>query len=329
MTGWPSALVAMLLGGTVAGTPLFAFQDPAITESSGLVDAGRTVYTVNDSGSQPVLYAVDAGNGRTRATTTYTSADVTDVEALAPAPGGDVWVGDIGDNLRSRDAIAVYRVTPGQPDATRIELTYPDGPRDAETLLAHPRTGRLFVVSKTVFGGTVYAAPRRLEPVVPNPMRAVAVVPGLLTDGTFLPDGRHVLLRGYGAATLLSFPDFAVLGSFDLPEQEQGEGLSVGDDGRILLSSEGRGAEVLLLELPDRLAKAFERPEPRPAAPSPTSGDSPTPTSKPSKRADEPTRQASDVQTRRVGGWVLLGTIGALVVTGVVSAVRSRRRPGE
>jgi len=319
----------MLLGGTVAGTPLFAFQDPAITESSGLVDAGRTVYTVNDSGSQPVLYAVDVGNGRTRATTMYTSADVTDVEALAPASGGDVWVGDIGDNLRSRDAIAVYRVTPGQPDATRIELTYPDGPRDAETLLAHPRTGRLFVVSKTVFGGTVYAAPRRIEPVVPNPMRAVAVVPGLLTDGTFLPDGRHVLLRGYGAATLLSFPDFAVLGSFDLPEQEQGEGLSVGDDGRILLSSEGRGAEVLEVKLPQRLQMVVDRREteatPRSLTPTPSASADWTG----SKRADEPTRQASDVQTRRVGGWVLLGTIGALVATGVVSAARSRRRPGE
>lgn len=329
MTGWPSALAAMLLGGTVAGTPLFAFQDPAITESSGLVDAGRTVYTVNDSGSQPVLYAVDAGNGRTRATTTYTSTDVTDVEALAPAPGGDVWVGDIGDNLRSRDAIAVYRATPGQPDSARIELTYPDGPRDAETLLAHPRTGRLFVVSKTVFGGTVYAAPRRLEPVVPNPMRAVAVVPGLLTDGTFLPDGRHVLLRGYGAATLLSFPDFAVLGSFDLPEQEQGEGLSVGDDGRILLSSEGRSAAVLEVKLPERLQMVVDRREteatPQSATPSPSASADWTG----SKRADEPTRQASDVQTRRVGGWVLLGTIGALVVTGVVSAARSRRRPGE
>ena len=329
MTGWPSALVAMLLGGTVAGTPLFAFQDPAITESSGLVDAGRTVYTVNDSGSQPVLYAVDAGNGRTRATTTYTSVDVTDVEALAPAPGGDVWVGDIGDNLRSRDAIAIYRVTPGQPDATRIELTYPDGPRDAETLLAHPRTGRLFVVSKTVFGGTVYAAPRRLVPAVPNRMRAVAVVPGLLTDGTFLPDGRHVLLRGYGAATLLSFPDFAVLGSFDLPEQEQGEGLSVGDDGRILLSSEGRGAEVLEVKLPQRLQMVVDRRETEatPRSPTPTPSASADLTG--SKRADEPTRQASDVQTRRVGGWVLLGTVGALVVTGVVSAARSRRRPGE
>ncbi|MGI8900591.1 MAG: hypothetical protein ACR2HA_06630, partial [Nocardioides sp.] len=231
MTGWPSAVVAglaALLAGSVAGSPLFAFQDPSILESSGLVDAERTVYTVNDSGSEPVLYAVDAGTGRTTGTTTYTSADVTDVEALAPAAGGDVWVGDIGDNLRGRDSIAVFRVAPGGSEAARFELTYPDGPRDAETLLAHPRTGRLFVVSKTVFGGTVYAAPRRLDPAVPNPMRAVAVVPGLLTDGAFLPDGRNVLLRGYADASLLSFPDFAELGSFELPEQEQGEGVAIG-----------------------------------------------------------------------------------------------------
>ena len=231
-------------------------------------------------------------------------------------------------NARS-DSIAVFRVAPGGSEAARFELTYPDGPRDAETLLAHPRTGRLFVVSKTVFGGTVYAAPRRIEPVVPNPMRAVAVVPGLLTDGAFLPDGRNVLLRGYADASLLSFPDFAVLGSFELPEQEQGEGVAIGDDGRILLSSEGRGAEVLEVKLPQRLQMVVDRREteatPRSLTPTPSASADWTG----SKRADEPTRQASDVQTRRVGGWVLLGTIGALVATGVVSAARSRRRPGE
>ena len=42
------------------------------------------------------------------------------------------------------------------------DLTYPDGPANAETLLAHPESGRLFVATKSVFGGTLYAAPAAL-----------------------------------------------------------------------------------------------------------------------------------------------------------------------
>ncbi|CAN5211635.1 WD40 repeat domain-containing protein [soil metagenome] len=314
MTGWSSALVAALLAGTVTGAPLFAFQDPAITESSGLVDGGEVVYTVNDSGSSAVLYAVEAGSGETTGTTTYARDEVTDVEALAPAPDGDVWVADIGDNLRQRDDIEVFRVAPRGSGSTRFELRYPDGPRDAETLLAHPRTGQLFVVSKTVFGGTVYAAPRRLVPDRTNRLRRVAEVPGFLTDGSFLPDGRHLLLRGYGNAWLLTYPDFGVLGMFDLPEQEQGEGLSVGADGRILLSSEGQRSQVLLVELPTELRTALA-PSPAPSSPA----ASPSEPSRSTKASGEP-------DSGGAGRWVLLGVIGALAVAGVVSGVRSRRR---
>ena len=60
-----------------------------------------------------------------------------DVEAVAPAPDGGVWVGDIGDNLERRDEVWVHRVTPGRSEpAPRYGLRYPGGPRDAETLLA-------------------------------------------------------------------------------------------------------------------------------------------------------------------------------------------------
>lgn len=268
MTGWRSAagpcvavLVVLLVpgpavaGGVVAGEgpghrTLFRFTDRSITESSGLVDAGSVVYTMNDSGAGPVLYAVDPRTGDTTATTTYSSSDVEDVEALAPAPGGAVWVGDIGDNLTRRDEVWLYRVTPGQPDAPRFALNYPGPARDAETLLAHPVTGRLFVVSKSVFGGVVFAAPRSLEPGRSHRLRRFAQVPGLVTDGAFFPDGRHVLLRGYGTAAVYTFPGFALRGRFTLPPQRQGEGVSIGADGRILLSSEGGGAPVLTLELP-------------------------------------------------------------------------------
>ena len=288
MTGWRSGLgaaaVALALTGTASPASaerglshhrLFAFQDPRIGESSGLVDRGSVVLTINDSGDGPYLYTVDARTGATSAVTTYSTDDVTDVEAVAPGPGGIVWVGDIGDNRSARSGISVYRVRPSlhghrEVAAPRCDLGYPDGARDAETLLVHPRTGRLYVVSKSVFGGTVYVAPRHLATGSPNALRPFARVDGLITDGSFLPDGKHVVLRTYGSASVYTFPDFRLVGTVRLPAQRQGEGISVSADGRVLVSSEGVHAPVLEVTLPGRLLGASPPSGPGPAAPTPT-----------------------------------------------------------
>lgn len=316
MTGWASA-AAGLAGLVVAAIPsqvLFTFDDPEIAESSGLVDRGDVVYTINDSGSGPVLYGVDPGNGRTTSRTTYSSDEVVDVEALAPGRDGTVWVGDIGDNGAARDSVALYRARPGSSASTRLDLTYPDGPRDAEALLAHPRTGRLFVVSKSVFGGTVYAVRPGARPGSTTRMRTFAQVPGLVTDGAFLSDGKHVVLRGYGTATVFTFPDFRPTGTVDLPDQRQGEAVSVGRDGRVLLATEGVGTDVLQVRLPARLT-ADPTPSPT-ASPSPSGPPSPSP---PTAQADdEPgadrgsrwTSHPLAAAARVLMGMVLLGALG-------------------
>ncbi len=148
--------------------PVFAFQDRTIDESSGLVDAGAHVLTVNDSGADAVVYVVDRSSGKTVGRTTYTDDEVVDVEAMAPGPDGTLWVGDIGDNPWHRSSVAVYELPmPTAGDATvpakRYELVYQGGPRDAEALLVHPETGRLLVVSKGLFGGQLFQAPAQLS----------------------------------------------------------------------------------------------------------------------------------------------------------------------
>ena len=349
MTGWPSAgpvlaavAVAVLAVPATPGTAvasgvaagerldqdtLFRFTDPSITESSGLVDAGSVVYTMNDSGAGPLLYAVDPRSGETTGTTTYSSSEVVDVEALAPAPDGDVWVADIGDNATARASVALYRVHPGGGHAPRVELTYPGGPRDAEALLVHPVTGRAFVVSKTVFGGVVYAVPS-LVPGGPHRLRRFAQVPGLVTDGAFFPDGRHVLLRGYGSATVYTFPGFAPRGTVVLPPQRQGEGVAIGEDGRILLSSEGVHAPVLEVSLPAALA-AEVAPSPADASPSRAAGPSPAPSVEPApsdqpSREVEPSRAVEPVETGPDPGWIIGGAALLAVLAGLTWATRRR-----
>ena len=103
--------------------------------------------TVNDSGDGPVVYVVDAATGETVGRTTYTTDEVVDVEALAPGPRRH----RLGRrHRRQRRAVRivgrVYRLPAVRPgdrtvSAQRYDLVYPDGPRDAEALLVHPRPG--------------------------------------------------------------------------------------------------------------------------------------------------------------------------------------------
>ena len=112
-------------------------------------------------------------------------------------------------------------------DTPSYELVYPDGPRDAESLLADPATGRLYVVSKGVFGGSLYAAPERLSAGRPNRLEEVGPVLAIATDAAFFPDGRHIIVRNYTEAAVYSWPELVEVGRFGLPDQQQGEGIAV------------------------------------------------------------------------------------------------------
>lgn len=233
--------------------------DPRIDEASGLVDLGQELVTTDDSGDAGVLYVLDQ-RCRTVGTRTYAGSGgadgARDVEALAPAGQGHVWVGDIGDNLSSRDDVVVRRVPVGRGDrrvdVSSYRLVYPDGAHDAETLLRAPGTGRLYVVTKQLLSSQVYAAPRRLDPDGPNRLEPVARVSLTPTDGAFLADGRRVVLRGYDRASVYAVPGWRLIGSVRLPEQPQGESLAAGPGDRIRIGSEGTDQPVLDVGLPAR-----------------------------------------------------------------------------
>jgi hypothetical protein len=300
---WVGVLLALV------GQVVFSFVDPSVTESSGLVDLGGSMATANDSGHAPVLYVVDSRTGRTIGRTTYADR-AEDVEALAPGRGpsaGTVWVGDIGDNRARRASVRVYRIVPRtgdrRVDAPSYELTYPDGPHDAESLVVDP-AGRLFVITKGLLGGTVYVAPPALSATNPNRLTAVAKVGLWATDAALFPDGAHVLVRGYGMAAIYTFPGFVPVATLDLPRQRQGEGVSIGAAGRIRLSSEGRNSPVLQVTLPDRVVAAMAGATPPATAPA-------EPTAEPQT---VPARSAEAGRDRLLGLAVLAGGAGLLLL---------------
>lgn len=237
----------------------FLVRDHLIAESSGLtaqdVEGERLFTTVNDSGDFGRVFTLDPRSGVTVGTTRWTP-DPMDVEALAP-DGDHVWVGDIGDNSAKRPYVTVTRVPIGRGDrvlteaeAESYDLAYPDHGRDAETLLRHPTTGRLYVVSKSPLGGEVWEAPETLDPDRPNVLTSIGIAPPIVTDGSFTPSGDRLVLRTYTHTYALSWPELAELHRFELPRQPQGEGLAVSPEGDVFVSTEGRERPVLRVDVP-------------------------------------------------------------------------------
>ncbi|OEU87496.1 hypothetical protein DB35_24395 [Streptomyces abyssalis] len=262
-----SAVPAVSAAGN-GGDGAFRIKDPRITESSGLA-ASRThkgvYWTHNDSDDGPYVYAVDSSTGRTVATVTLKGIDPRDLEAVSAGPGGEVYVGDIGDNLNGGwNEVWIYRfdepeelrdvtVTP-----TRYTVRYADGPRDAESLMVHPKTGRVYIASKSQEKkGGVYAGPERLTPSGVNTFRRIARTEVWATDGAFSPDGTRLVLRGYFGGEMFRWRDGkpeALDTPVSVPVAGQGESVTFTADGRTLMcGSEGKGSTVDPLELDGEL----------------------------------------------------------------------------
>jgi hypothetical protein len=307
------------------GTRVLTFDDPAIVEASDLVVGNGLFVTTNDSGDTGQVFVADR-RGRTVGLTHWSSAP-TDVEALAPAGPGAVWVGDIGDNEGARSSISIARVPVGRGDRdvhpTSYHLTYPDGATDAETLIRDPVTGRLYIATKNVFGGILYAVPQQLDPSGSNALRAVGRVLPVATDGAFFPDGNHLIVRDYTSAVVYAWPSLQPVGSFDLPAQRQGEGIAIDSDGSVYLSSEGPRSTVLRVTLPPRIGRAVSRESASPAG-------SPTGTPPGSTAADAPVaRPATDPAEAEPTGrdawpWLLGGLLGAAALVVLLRALRPR-----
>ncbi|MDN4159871.1 hypothetical protein [Nocardioides abyssi] len=281
VTAVPFLLAAAASPAGADGQVVFRFTDPQVVESSGLAVVDGLFVTVNDSGDTGRVFTVDPATGDTVGVTTW-AQDPVDVEAVAPAGDGSVWVGDIGDNPGTRDSVTVARVpvgrgdrdVTGSADLAAYTLVHPDGPQDAESLLVEPTTGRLVVVSKTIFGAEVLEAPERLDPDRPNELTSVGAALPVATDGAFFPDGRHLVLRDYARAVVYTWPDLGKVGEVRLPEQQQGEGIAVDRRGRVYVSSEGVEAPVLRVDLPAELREAMapDAPAPDPST-NPDAGD--------------------------------------------------------
>ncbi|GAA3478307.1 WD40 repeat domain-containing protein [Streptomyces yanii] len=239
----------------------FTIEDPRITESSGLA-ASRAhpgiYWTHNDSEDGPYVYAVDSRTGKTVATITMRGVGAPrDVEAISLGPDGNLYVGDIGDNLNgSWDHVWIYRfpepkvLKDATVRATQFDVKYADGARNAEALMVHPKTGRVYIASKNEDGGGLYEGPAELSTGRTNVFRRVGEVPWV-TDGAFSPDGKELVLRSYFSARGYAFKDGRLGADHPVhaPLQGQSESVTYTADGSALMfGSEGARSEVVRVD---------------------------------------------------------------------------------
>ncbi len=146
-------------------------QNPKIDEASGLARSQRypdVFWVANDDGPS-VLYAIDS-TGKDLGRVTVKDASNRDWEDLASFTFEGVpylVVADIGDNEGRRKDVRLYVIE--EPEAGddkvkpawRIEFTYPEGPRDAESVAVDVDNERVLVLTKRDVPALLYALPLR------------------------------------------------------------------------------------------------------------------------------------------------------------------------
>jgi len=302
---------------------VFRINSPEITESSSLFVSTAhpgLVYTTNDSGDAPTVYVLDAASGALVGRATLAGVDTVDVEALAGGPDGKLVLADIGDNDAERVGVSAYRLAqPGAGDRTvsaeLVELSYVDGPRDAESALYDARSGRLYVVSKEFAGASVYATPRHVFDRTRAVLRRIAGAPAIATDATLLPASREAVVRTYTSASVYRFPSFERLSTVPLPPTEQGESIAAPPSGDVVwVGSEGLRSPVIAVRLP----------KPLPTVPPSTPPTTPTTTAPGDAGAT-----GTGEPLRGVAEKILAATaVGVVVLVAVGIGLAWRRRSG-
>ena len=138
-----------------------ALDTSLISEASGIAASRQfadRLYHNNDSGDGLSFYQTDGRGGETRRieVSGFSPRDVEDI-ALGPCAGADtcLFLGDIGDNARSRDSVTFVVVAeqtafPATVAPLRmVTARYPDGPHNAESFAVHPN-GDLFLITKAL-----------------------------------------------------------------------------------------------------------------------------------------------------------------------------------
>lgn len=187
-----------------------------IDEASGLVASRQNpnaLWTHNDSGGKSRLFLVGS-KGEDLGVLKLEGIKARDWEDVALGSGPEagvsyLYVGDIGDNKARHATKRIYRfvepvlegktsVTISADEIDTLEFQYPDGKRDAETLMIDPLSKDIYVVSKREDRVHLYLAPYPQSTTEVISLQMVGTLPlTYIVAGDISPDGQEVLLKDY------------------------------------------------------------------------------------------------------------------------------------
>lgn len=196
----------------------FPIQPGIINEASGLANSfsiNGYLWTLQDSGKPNSLYLVST-DGKTIKEFNIPGSTNHDWEDLASGPGPAdgvkyLYIGEIGNNnLPMTSTNIIYRIPEigginesfNQSTLEKITYNYPDGPRDAESLLLDPVTKDIFIISKEMDNAGLYrlAYPQSTSATITA--EKVGIIPSVVfaTGGNVSVSGGEILIRNYTSA---------------------------------------------------------------------------------------------------------------------------------
>jgi PKD repeat protein len=193
--------------------------------------------------------------------------DVEDIAAAVDPSTGlpMLFIGDFGDNDRSRAEVAIWIVEEPDPlddgdiDPFQVRLAYPHGPVNTETLLVDPLNLDLFLITKRDDDSESEVFVKRAPHEEGGPFLVEALgefesLDFTVSGGDVSLDGLRVVVRGYGDTARVWYRDglrpleevFAQEPCrVDISDEEQGEAVAFSIDGRgLVTTSEGEGEPV-------------------------------------------------------------------------------------
>jgi hypothetical protein len=227
-------------------------KDPRITESSGLAASQAhpgIVYTVNDSGDESRVFAVDIESGRVVGVTTVANAAWKDAEAMA-LWRGKVVVADVGDNALNRSDQALYvfdELGAGEHRVNAERYPVDFGHKiDVEAMSIVP--GRVDLFAKGWPNSYAFGlAIGQLKVGEPNRARYVGrTALSFATDATSSPDSRYVLVRGMVSVEVYDAASWKLVHTDVIPAETGGETIAMERSGRsYLIGREGSDSPLI------------------------------------------------------------------------------------
>lgn len=129
---------------TLYNPPIKYLLPDEIEESSGLAYYNGSLWTINDSGGLPILFAFDTLTGEINQRVTISNSQNVDWEALADDEEC-IYIGDFGNNSGTRDDLTIYKVFKndipvdgdGSITSSTIRFSYSDYSKDSIKSRSH------------------------------------------------------------------------------------------------------------------------------------------------------------------------------------------------